>query len=148
MTESIKVRAEHEYQVIFAPATDVNLQPAVKDASKIAIIVPEDLVHFATSLEKRLATSINRSIEKVLIIKVPEGENQKNLTSVERCWNVLGENHFRRSDAIIGLGGGATTDLAGFVAATWLRGVPWAAIPTSLAGMVDAAIGEIGRAHV
>lgn len=141
MTESIKVRAEHEYQVIFAPATNVNLQPAIKDASKIAIIVPEDLVDLATSLEKRLATSMDRSIEKVLIIKVPEGENQKNLASVERCWNILGENQFRRSDAIIGLGGGATTDLAGFVAATWLRGVPWAAIPTSLAGMVDAAIG-------
>jgi 3-dehydroquinate synthase len=57
------------------------------------------------------------------------------------CFDVLGQIGFTRSDAIVGLGGGATTDLAGWVAASWLRGVRIAQIPTTLAGMVDAAVG-------
>jgi 3-dehydroquinate synthase len=72
---------------------------------------------------------------------VPEGESQKNLSTVERCWSILGSENFRRNDVVMGVGGGATTDLTGFIAATWLRGINWIAIPTSLAGMVDAAIG-------
>jgi len=57
------------------------------------------------------------------------------------CWDVLGQAGFTRSDAIVGLGGGATTDLAGWVAAAWLRGVRVVQVSTTLAGMVDAAIG-------
>jgi 3-dehydroquinate synthase len=56
-------------------------------------------------------------------------------------WEVCAEFGLTRSDCIIGIGGGSATDLAGFVAASWLRGISWHAIPTSLAGMVDAAIG-------
>ena len=57
------------------------------------------------------------------------------------CWSALGAAGFTRTDAVVGLGGGATTDLAGFVAATWLRGVPVVHVPTTLLGMVDAAVG-------
>ncbi|MEN9715538.1 MAG: hypothetical protein RJA35_1005, partial [Actinomycetota bacterium] len=57
------------------------------------------------------------------------------------CWGILGQADFTRSDAIIGFGGGSTTDLAGFVAATWLRGVKLIQIPTTLLGMVDASVG-------
>ena len=57
------------------------------------------------------------------------------------CWQILGQTDFTRSDAVIGLGGGATTDLAGFVAATWLRGIDVVQIPTTVLGMVDAAVG-------
>ena len=57
------------------------------------------------------------------------------------CWQVLGQNDFTRTDAIISVGGGAITDVAGFVAATWLRGVRVIHIPTTLLGMVDAAVG-------
>ncbi|MDF2442972.1 MAG: 3-dehydroquinate synthase, partial [Subtercola sp.] len=56
-------------------------------------------------------------------------------------WQILGQADFTRSDAIVGFGGGATTDLAGFVAATWLRGVQLIQAPTTLLGMVDAAVG-------
>ncbi len=59
----------------------------------------------------------------------------------EFCWQILGQSDFTLSDAIIGFGGGSTTDLAGFVAATWLRGVDLIQIPTTLLAMVDAAIG-------
>jgi 3-dehydroquinate synthase len=57
------------------------------------------------------------------------------------CWEALGERGFTRSDAVVSFGGGAVTDLAGFVAATWLRGVRVVHVPTTLLGMVDAAVG-------
>jgi 3-dehydroquinate synthase len=57
------------------------------------------------------------------------------------CWGILGKSEFSRTDMIIGFGGGAITDLAGFVAATWLRGVAVLQIPTTVLAMVDAAIG-------
>src|SRR5690606_34917492 len=57
------------------------------------------------------------------------------------CWQVMGQADFTRSDAIVAVGGGATTDLAGFVAATWLRGITVVHVPTTLLAMVDAAVG-------
>ena len=57
------------------------------------------------------------------------------------CWEALGEKGFTRSDAVVTFGGGATTDLGGFVAATWLRGVRVVHVPTTLLAMVDAAVG-------
>jgi len=69
---------------------------------------------------------------------VPAGENAKTLAVVERLWNELG---LGREGWIVGFGGGSTTDVAGFTAATFLRGVRWVAVPTTLVGMVDAAIG-------
>jgi 3-dehydroquinate synthase len=56
-------------------------------------------------------------------------------------WALLGRRGFTRTDVVVGVGGGATTDLAGFVAATWLRGVAAVLVPTTLLGMVDAAVG-------
>ncbi len=74
-------------------------------------------------------------------IEVPDGEDAKTIAVAGFCWDVLGQVGFTRSDAIVGLGGGAATDLAGWVAAAWLRGVRVVQVPTTLAGMVDAAIG-------
>lgn len=75
------------------------------------------------------------------VIHLPDGEAQKSFDNFERVLKRLGEVNFPRDGLIIGVGGGATTDLAGFVAACWMRGVGWIAIPTTMAGMVDAAIG-------
>lgn len=144
MSNSIKVRAEHEYDVVFTTANPDSLAPIISGSEKIAIIVPADLRTLADPVKSILESDEVRklgNLPNVVIIEVPEGEGQKELHVVERCWEILGEHRFKRSDSIIGLGGGATTDLAGFVAATWLRGIRWAAIPTSLAGMVDAAVG-------
>jgi 3-dehydroquinate synthetase len=70
--------------------------------------------------------------------EVPEGEEAKTAGVVERLW---GELRLDRDGVLVALGGGSTTDVAGFVAATYLRGVDWAAVPTTLVGQVDAAIG-------
>ena len=72
---------------------------------------------------------------------VPDGEAGKTFSTVNLIWDRLGAAGFTRNDLIVAIGGGALTDLSGFVAATWLRGIDWVAVPTSLAGMVDAAIG-------
>jgi 3-dehydroquinate synthase len=78
---------------------------------------------------------------EVLLITVPDGEEAKTSAEATRCWEALGQAEFTRSDAVVTLGGGATTDLGGFVAATWLRGVRVVHLPASLLAMVDAAVG-------
>lgn len=77
----------------------------------------------------------------VSLLYTADGENQKSWTVVERLSRELEEMSFPRDGLIVGIGGGATTDLTGFVASIWMRGVDWIAVPTTLAGMVDAAIG-------
>ena len=73
--------------------------------------------------------------------EVPDGEEAKTAQVAAALWGVLGQAGFTRSDAVVGVGGGAVTDLAGFVAATWLRGVRVVQVPTTLLAMVDAAVG-------
>jgi 3-dehydroquinate synthase len=74
-------------------------------------------------------------------VELPDAEEQKTAQVAAFCWQVLGQADFTRSDAIVSVGGGATTDLAGFVAATWLRGIKVVHMPTTLLAMVDAAVG-------
>lgn len=77
----------------------------------------------------------------VLLAEIPDAEEAKRVEVAAWCWELMGRHDFTRSDAVISLGGGATTDLAGFVAATWLRGVRIVHIPTTVLGAVDAAVG-------
>jgi 3-dehydroquinate synthase len=98
---------------------------------KVLLVAPTALIKLF-----KLKESKNLSI-----ISTPAGENQKSIKVLESVWRKCAAVGIERSDAIIGFGGGATTDLAGFAAATWLRGIDWYAMPTSLAGMVDASIG-------
>jgi 3-dehydroquinate synthase len=90
--------------------------------------------------------AIVRQISKVLpgeslFLELPDGERAKDLAVAARCWSALGQAGFTRSDAIVSVGGGAVSDVAGFVAGTWLRGVRIVHVPTTLLGMVDAAVG-------
>jgi 3-dehydroquinate synthase len=76
-----------------------------------------------------------------LPLPLPDGEAAKTLAVAGACWDALGRAGFTRTDVVVGLGGGAATDLAGWVAAAWLRGVRVVQLPTTLLGMVDAAVG-------
>lgn len=76
-----------------------------------------------------------------MVAEIPDAEEGKHIQVAAFCWQVLGQNDFTRSDAVVSVGGGAVTDVAGFVAATWLRGVRVVHMPTTLLGMVDAAVG-------
>jgi 3-dehydroquinate synthase len=104
---------------------------------KVLILHPVALAATAEAIREDLST---KGFE-ALIAEVPNGEDSKRIEVAAFCWGIMGKADFNRNDAVIGLGGGATTDLAGFVAATWLRGVRSILIPTTLLGMVDAAIG-------
>jgi 3-dehydroquinate synthase len=99
------------------------------------------LVHAASlgDLAHRARTALARY--DVHLLPVPDGEHAKTAAVAAECWETLGRAGFTRSDAVVTLGGGATTDLGGFVAATWLRGVRVVHVPTSLLAMVDAAVG-------
>ena len=74
-------------------------------------------------------------------VVVPDGEAAKTAEVAAGAWEEFGRLGLTRSDAVVGIGGGAVTDLAGFLAATWTRGVRVVQVPTSLLGMVDAAVG-------
>jgi 3-dehydroquinate synthase len=78
---------------------------------------------------------------EIHVFEVPDGEAGKSIATLTKVWNWLGAAGFTRSDLVVGIGGGAITDLAGYAAASWLRGLDWIAVPTSLAGMVDASVG-------
>ncbi len=75
------------------------------------------------------------------IVEVPDAEAAKSADVASSLWRALGKSGFTRSDAIVGVGGGTVTDLAGFVAATWLRGISVIHVATTLLAMVDAAVG-------
>ena len=102
---------------------------------RVALVHPERL----GDLAHRVRTVLRD--RDVLLIPVPDGEEAKTAAEAARCWEALGQAEFTRSDAVVTLGGGATTDLGGFVAATWLRGVRVVHLPASLLAMVDAAVG-------
>ena len=99
-------------------------------ASRVAVIHPGDL----QPLAERLAADVD---VEVLSIVVPDAEAAKTVEVLQQCWHALAAAGFTRNDVIIGMGGGTATDLAGFVAATWLRGVDFISIPTTVLAMVD-----------
>jgi len=104
--------------------------------AKVLIVHPPTLGAKANELREQLSERY-----EVLLAEVPDAEDAKRVEVAAFCWQIMGQTDFTRTDAVIGFGGGATTDLAGFVAATWLRGVTLVQVPTSVAGMVDAAVG-------
>lgn len=129
----VEVSAEHAYDVFIACKWQEELEPLTKDRSRVAIVV-------SSALRSRLG-SLDFDGAEIHIFEIPDGEPGKDATVLESLWNQLGAAGFTRSDLVVAIGGGATTDIAGFASATWLRGIDWIAIPTTLAGMVDASIG-------
>ena len=101
------------------------------------------LIHTATvgKLANDTRDALAEHYEQVLLAEVPDAEASKRVEVAAFCWQIMGQADFTRTDVVIGIGGGAVTDLAGFVAATWLRGVRLVQIPTTVLAMVDAAVG-------
>lgn len=85
--------------------------------------------------------ALRRAGIRPTVVRVPAGETAKTAEILARLWRALARAELARDDGIVALGGGSVTDLAGFAAATYARGIAWIAIPTTLLGMVDAAIG-------
>lgn len=90
---------------------------------------------------RQIAEELETRGAAVTLHEIADAEDGKTLAAAGRCWDLCAEAGLTRQDAIIGLGGGAATDLAGFIAATWMRGIKVVQYPTTLLAMVDAAVG-------
>ena len=131
----ITVQGVRPYDVVIGTDLLGELAPAVAGAQRVAVIHPATLGARADRVREALPG------HEVHLLEVPDGERCKDLATAGGLWESLGAAGFTRSDVVVAIGGGATTDLAGFVAATWLRGVPVVHLPTTLLAMVDAAVG-------
>lgn len=105
------------------------------DVRRVALCHPAELGHLVEPV-----VALLEGLE-VLRLTLPDGEQAKTAAIAVEAWERLGEAGFTRSDAVVTLGGGATTDMGGFLAATWLRGVRVVHLPTTVLAMVDAAVG-------
>lgn len=131
---TVRVTTANPYDVVIGRGSSERLPGLVGDAARVAVIYPEPLVEVAHALAETLGA-------QVTYLPVPPGEPAKTVEVLARCWNTLADAGFTRSDWVVGVGGGTTTDLAGFVAASWLRGVRFVSVPTTVLAMVDAAVG-------
>jgi 3-dehydroquinate synthase len=134
---TVQVAVDPPYPVIIGTGLLGELTKLLADRHRVAILHQPVLAQTAESIRKGLAS---KGVDAHRI-EIPDAEAGKDLPVVGFIWEVLGRIGIDRKDALVSLGGGAATDVAGFAAATWLRGVSIAHVPTTLLGMVDAAIG-------
>ncbi|QGU04706.1 3-dehydroquinate synthase [Corynebacterium comes] len=136
---TIPVNGPAPYQVTI----DHNLDDAVADCAAATGAAKVMVIHQPTLVEPagRLGAALEARGLEVVLAPVPDAEAGKTLDVAGALWDRLGEETFGRRDVIVGLGGGAVTDLAGFVAAAWMRGIKVIQAPTTLLAMVDAAVG-------
>jgi 3-dehydroquinate synthase len=129
----VNIRAEREYEVHIDVDFREQLKSSSQNREKVAFIFSQNM--------KDQVTDIQVGDAEIFFFPVADSEAAKSTKTLLQLWDWLGAAGFTRSDLIVGIGGGAITDLAGFAAATWLRGIDWVAVPTTVAGMVDAAVG-------
>ncbi len=128
---------ERPYDVVIGPGAQAELALVLAGTPKAAVVHAPPLAALAGAAVETLQTA-GVAAEAVV---VPDGEAAKTAEVAARAWEEFGRLGLTRADAVVGVGGGAVTDLAGFLAATWTRGVRVVHLPTSVLGMVDAAVG-------
>lgn len=104
-----------------------------------AAVVADDTVYALYG--ERVCASLEAAGIRTVCYVFPHGEKSKNLLEYAKILNFLAENRVTRADALIALGGGVTGDLGGFAAATYLRGIPFVQLPTTLLAAVDSSVG-------
>ncbi|MCV7399159.1 3-dehydroquinate synthase [Mycobacterium fragae] len=134
---TVEVAVDPPYPVLIGRAVLAELDELLAGRHRVAILHQPALAATAELVRKRLA---DKGVDAHRI-EIPDAEAGKDLPVVGFIWEVLGRIGVGRKDALVSLGGGAATDVAGFAAATWMRGVSIVHVPTTLLGMVDAAIG-------
>ena len=134
----IDVGGERPYQVVVGTGVLGELPRLVGDKARTVVVIsPAGL----DAIVRPVCGVLAGAGYLVHAETVPAGEAAKEIGVAARLWSRLAGHGVTRSDAIVGVGGGAATDLAGFVAATWLRGVRVVLVPTTLLAMTDAAVG-------
>jgi 3-dehydroquinate synthase len=139
MTEPVRVRvnSEQPYDVTVGRGLRGELVEFLHGGSVVALVHQPTI---AETVEAMRAEFVAAGIDAHRV-EVPDAEEGKNLAVAGFCWDVLGKIGMDRSGVVVAVGGGAVTDLAGFVAGTWMRGVRVVHAPTTLLAMVDAAVG-------
>ncbi|MGZ4619196.1 MAG: 3-dehydroquinate synthase [Frankiaceae bacterium] len=125
------------YDVVIGTGLLGELVDLLTGATRVAVVYPRAL----RTPAEAVCDELRGSGLEAHAVEVPDGEEAKTTRTLDFCWSVFGRVGMTRNDAVVGFGGGATTDLAGFAAATWLRGVRVVHVPTTLLAMVDAAVG-------
>jgi 3-dehydroquinate synthase len=134
----IAVGGERPYEVVVGTGVLAELPDLIGTGARNVLVVhAEGLGHVAAPVCQALA----QAGYTVRPEPVPDGEAAKEISVAAGLWSRLAAAGIGRTDAVVGVGGGAVTDLTGFVAATWLRGVRVVLVPTTLLGMTDAAVG-------
>ena len=133
----IEVGGAQPYAVRLGPGVLDRLAEHAGEGRRVLVVHQEGREELAGAAADVLAAAG----ASPLLAPVPDAEAAKSVQVLAELWGTLGRAGFTRSDLVVGVGGGATTDLAGFVAASWLRGVEVVQVPTSLLGVVDAAVG-------
>src|SRR5262245_8518386 len=134
---------ERSYDITIADGalsqTGETARAALGDKTRRLAIISNPKVH--ALFGKVVERSLKRAGFATLIHLIGDGERAKSLRTAERAWGFLIANRFERSDGVIALGGGVVGDLAGFVAATFLRGINYVQIPTTLLAQIDSSVG-------
>ena len=133
----VTVAGEAPYEVVIGAGAQAELSLVLAGTARAAVVHAPPLAALAGAAVEILQTA-GVAAEAVV---VPDGEAAKTADVAAVLWDQFGRLGMTRSDAVVGVGGGAVTDLAGFAAATWMRGVRFVTVPTSVLGMVDAAVG-------
>ncbi|MEY3316963.1 MAG: hypothetical protein RLZZ503_165 [Actinomycetota bacterium] len=138
MTFKIEAKGQPGYDVLIGRGLLDDLDASLgEQVRKVLLVYPEGLQASA----EVIADTLIEHGKQVWQLPVADGEDAKTDRWLSIAWSSLGQAEFSRSDAVVSLGGGATTDLSGFIASTWLRGIAVVHVPTTLLAMVDAAIG-------
>ena len=132
-------QGEHRAEVRVGPGALEALPALVEPRDRVAVVTCARVA--GTAWGARALGALRRTGRVALVHLLPDGERGKTLAQLERAAARLLAAGLTRGSLVVGLGGGAVTDAAGFLAATYMRGVDWVAVPTTLLGMVDAALG-------
>ncbi len=124
-----------------APGTEALLVPLARPGALAELPRLAAARRMALIADRSVLRLVGPPAEPFVTVRLPQGEAAKTVAVARQAWTRLADLGLERGDVVVGFGGGAATDAAGFIAATYQRGVPWIAVPTSLLGMVDAAIG-------
>jgi 3-dehydroquinate synthase len=129
----ITVGLDRSYPVRIDINCEEELLRLVQGRQRVALFFSENM--------KDAIPSLSNADAEIFRFPLPDSEEAKSARVLTKVWDWFGAAGFTRSDLVVAIGGGAVTDFAGFAAASWLRGVDWVAVPTTMAGMVDASIG-------
>ncbi|HTL24577.1 MAG TPA: iron-containing alcohol dehydrogenase, partial [Mycobacteriales bacterium] len=127
MTTRIRVGTASPYDVVVGERLGGELPGLLTGAQRVAVVHPASLAVTGAAV----VADLRAEGFEARALAVPDGEQSKDLQVAAQLWDALGDGGFTRTDALVAVGGGATTDLAGFVAATWLRGVRVVHLPTT-----------------